>query len=153
MTPDELAKSGSEDAEQSALFGYALQPGYGQATDRAWAWSLMFAIPNGGQRGKATAARIVAMGARRGYPDVGLDVACGPWHGLRIELKRQALNGKRKGTVATDQTDWHKKLIEQGYCVIVCYGWKHAVTCINWYLDYGSYDQRQAETLKRELGK
>lgn len=133
MTPDQLAKSGSEDAEQSALFAYALQPDYGQATDRAAEWSMLYAVPNGGERGKATAARMVAMGARRGYPDIGLDVACGPWHGLRIELKRTPAKGA--STVGKNQREWHKKLRQNGYCVIVCYGWKHAVQCINWYLD------------------
>lgn len=149
MTPDQLAKSGSEDAEQSALFAYALQPGYGQATDRAAEWGMLFAVPNGGKRGAATAARMVAMGARRGYPDIGLNVACGPFHGLFIELKRQP--GKGASTVGQDQRDWHENLIARGYCVIVCYGWKHAVQCINWYLDYGPYDAAQAKKFKLEM--
>lgn len=141
MTPDQLAKSGSEDAEQSALFAYALQPEYGQATEHAYDWSCLVAIPNGGERGKATAARMVAMGARAGYPDVQLDKACGPYHGLKIELKRQALNGKRKGTVNKEtQAPWHIALASNGYCVLVCYGWKHAVECINWYLNLGEFE-------------
>lgn len=135
MTPQELAKSGSEDGEQTALFAYALQPGYAQAGPYGDLWAMLFAIPNGGLRSPATAARMVAMGARRGYPDIGLDVARGPYHGLRIELKRSGLVGRKPaGVVSDDQRRWHILLHGQGYCVEVCYGWEHAVTVIEWYI-------------------
>jgi hypothetical protein len=148
MTPDQLAKSGTEDGEQSALFAYALQPGYGQATDRAAEWAMLASVPNGGARSGATAARMKATGVRAGYPDIVLDVACGPWHGLRLEMKKM-----KGGVVAANQKEWHKKLVARGYCVIVCYGWKHAVQCINWYLDYGPYSEDQSHRFLREWKK
>lgn len=134
ITPDYLARSGTEDGHQTALFCYALSPGYVDNRPNAELWKLLFAIPNGGEREAATAARMVAMGARRGYPDIGLDVARGGFHGLRVELKRPASEGKRKGRVETEQTKWHTALREQRYCVKVCYGWQHAVMTIEWYL-------------------
>jgi len=51
-TPADLAASGTEDGEQEALFCYANEQA---RLDPLWA--LLFAIPNGGQREKSSAAR------------------------------------------------------------------------------------------------
>ena len=73
----------TEHEEQVALFQWA-------AANEAQYPSLamLAAIPNGGYRPMTTAAMLKAEGVKAGYPDILLDVARGPYHGLRIELKR-----------------------------------------------------------------
>ena len=49
--------------------------------------SLLFAIPNGGQRNVVTAARMKKEGVLAGVPDLFLSVPRGEWHGFYIEMK------------------------------------------------------------------
>lgn len=125
ITPELLAKSGTEDGEQAALFCFA-----SEIKIKKPLWNLLYSIPNGGLRTVVTATRIKATGAKAGFPDVGLPVARHDCHGLFIEMKR-----KLGGRIATNQTYWHTKLNEQGYAVVVCYGWEHARDTIEAYLD------------------
>jgi hypothetical protein len=130
VTPEALAASGTEDGEQSALFCYARQ-----AEKLDYRWELLHSIPNGGRRGAATAARMAATGAKAGYPDVGLDIAAGGFHGLRIEMKVAAHEGHAGGRLSEAQKYWHQILRHEGYSVVVCYGWKQAVIAIESYLN------------------
>lgn len=83
---------------------------------------MLYAIPNGGYLlSKAAAGKLKAAGLKKGYPDLGLDVARGPYHGLRIELKRTV-----GGQVSFEQNVWHIRLQAQGYHVVVCKGWEVA---------------------------
>lgn len=86
------------------------------------------AIPNGGKRHPATAAKLAKEGVRRGYPDLLLDVARAGFHGLRIELKAG------KNTASAEQKDWLAWLTEQGYCCYIAYGWIAARRLITEYL-------------------
>jgi hypothetical protein len=97
------------------------------------------AIPNGGDRHGAVAAKMKAEGVRKGYPDYLLDVPRGDFHGLRIELKR--LDASPSDT-KPDQLAWHARLREHGYRVEVCKGWQAAwaVVC-----DYLSITNRIAQ--------
>lgn len=90
---------------------------------------LLAAVPNGGARHKAVAAKLKAEGVRPGYPDLLLDVARGGFHGLRIELKR-----RDGGRVSEDQSWWHERLRIRGYRVEVCRGWEAARDVILEYL-------------------
>lgn len=152
MTPDQLAKSGSEDGEQMALFAWANMAalyGFDVAFDnrayvsKVFADSLaagrgisipaldrMFAIPNGGLRHKATAGRLKATGVKSGVPDIMLPVSVGRWLGLFVELKR-----KSGGRVSPEQKDWIAALTSNGYRVYVCEGWRHAAQSIQYYLE------------------
>ena len=112
-----------EHTEQVALFRWA---GYQQR--RLPELALMFAIPNGGKRSKATAARLKAEGVRAGIPDICLPVARGEYHGLFIEMKA----GRNKPT--PPQVQWHMRLSQQGYRVAVCWGWAAAREVIEEYL-------------------
>lgn len=132
ITPDYLARSGTEDGHQSALFMHATDPRYAAGRDPLWA--LLYAIPNGGARSGATAARMKATGAKKGFPDVGLPVARGGFHALFIEVKRPKAEGKRAGVVGDDQSKWHIALHNEGNCVGICYGWTHARLMIEAYL-------------------
>jgi len=93
--------------------------------------ALLFAIPNGGHRNKATAGKLKAEGVKAGVPDLCLPVACGKYHGLFIELKAP------KGRVTDDQREWLAALDKQNYGAVVCFGWEHAKTVIETYLRYG----------------
>jgi len=87
----------------------------------------VYAIMNaGGYSGGFAANKLrvieaVRQGVRKGYPDIGLDVARGGYHGLRIEIKRE-----RGGTTAPEQREWHEWLREQGLRVEVCKGFEEA---------------------------
>lgn len=127
MTPDELAKSGSEHGMQRALFAWvrwAEQYGFDAANDDAsyctsvgvgfqpvpelrWCHS----IPNGGFRDKITAGKMKQEGALSGILDVflplpmsglvGNGVPAMIYAGLYIEMKREATfkPGVRKALV------------------------------------------------------
>lgn len=126
MTPDQLAKSGTEHGEQRALFQWcnvAIQFGFNVAWDWASGMGIeaakssrlndmrpaeelrwLFAVPNGGLRDKITAAKLRHEGVKPGVPDLFLplpfDNRNGKWAGLFIEMKRDEKTeaGVRKAT-------------------------------------------------------
>ena len=115
----------TEHEEQVALFQWA-------AANEAQYPSLamLAAIPNGGYRPMTTAAMLKAEGVKAGYPDIILDVARGPYHGLRIELKR----ADRSNHATKEQREWLARLAFEGYQVAVCYGAQEAIKVITDYL-------------------
>lgn len=154
ITPEYLALSGTEDGEQSAFFCFATNMVHeravwatGTANERALntkldfpfeVWSMLYAVPNGGNRDPATAARLKATGVKSGFPDIGFPVARRDFNGLFIEMKRA---DGRDSDVKKDQLDWHLRLRAQGYCVAVCYGWRHAAQYVFWYLGHPIGDE------------
>ena len=112
----------SEHTEQVRLITWAHQ-----WQDEYPGLEMLFAIPNGGHRHKATAAKMKAEGVKRGVPDLFLAVPRGNWHGLFIEMKY----GKNKPTA--HQFRWLEKLAALGYKVAICYGCTDAKNMI---LDY-----------------
>lgn len=86
-------------------------------------------IPNGGQRSKATAARLRAAGVKSGVPDLCLPCARGGYHGLYIEMKV----GRNKPTA--NQADWLGYLRHAGYRAEVCWGADEAIGVITEYLE------------------
>ncbi|MBK1727652.1 VRR-NUC domain-containing protein [Halorhodospira neutriphila] len=114
----------SEHEEQAALFRWAaLQQ------RRRPELALLHAIPNGGDRHPAVAARLQAEGVRAGVPDLCLPVARGGWHGLYVELKT------RRGRPSRRQRAWLRALRAQGYRAELCRGWPQARAVIESYLD------------------
>ena len=89
---------------------------------------LLHAIPNGGKRDKATAARLKAEGVKPGVPDLFLPVPSGAHHGCYIELKAG------RNTISDYQEEWIDALRAQGYFVDVCWGWQSAARVIAEYL-------------------
>jgi hypothetical protein len=126
ISPEDLAKSGSEHAEQCAVFCWAALN-----TARYPCLEWIHAIPNGGGRSRAQGAMLKAEGVKPGVADIMLPVARGLYHGLYIEMKR------RNGTEADIRPAQRKFLTfvhEQGYFAVVCYGWEQAVGVIEHYL-------------------
>lgn len=122
ITPEQLAKSGSEDGEQLALFCWCAQS---NIPELRW----MFHIPNGGSRHIAEAAKLKAMGVKPGVPDLFLPIPKRGYKGLFIELK------KVKGGIVTDeQHEWFIFLPSQGYYSVIARGWLNAREKILWYL-------------------
>lgn len=157
MTPDELAKTGTEHAHQRALFAWARMAedfGFAAAWDAgcysdklraeqfkqttvadtsAKLLRMLFAIPNGGERNKIVAAKLKAEGVKPGVPDLCLPVACGQFHGLFVELKKPG------GTASVSQRDWARDLVAQHYYVALCYGWREAALLLNQYIKLGGH--------------
>lgn len=114
-----------EHREQVALFEWAAMN-----EARMPELAMLFAIPNGGQRHPAVAAKLRAEGQRAGVPDICLAAARGEYHALWIELKAPG------GTVKAHQQAWIDALNAQQHRAIVCYGWYVAASTIVEYLGY-----------------
>jgi len=84
----------------------------------------IFAIPNGGYRGKREAGRLKSEGVSPGVPDLYI-----PAWGLWIEMKRQ-----RGGRVDEAQKDWHEYLGGIGHNVKICKGAEEARQAVINYL-------------------
>ena len=152
MTPDDLAKAGTEHAHQRALFAWAAMAerfGFAAANADCCYVSRVFAdtftagrcepqpalkrlhaIPNGGQRHKAVAGKLKAEGVKRGVPDVSLPVPTWPFNGFYLEMKKP---GELNST-SPEQKDWIRELRQLGYCVLVRDNWRAAAAAIQAYL-------------------
>ena len=122
----------TEDMEQEALFIWA-----GRACCTMPELKLLYAIPNGGKRYAATAARLKRTGVKAGVPDMCLPVARGRWHALYIELKRRT-----GGAISKAQEEWQAALNDTGNLAVVCYGWEDAREVIENYVQYEGPDVR-----------
>ncbi len=81
----------------------------------------IFAIPNGGQRSRATAGRLKVEGVSPGVPDLFV-----PAWGLWVEMKRQ-----KGGVVSAEQKDWMNYLQSVNYTCIVGKGAEAAKAAIS----------------------
>lgn len=128
ITPEQLAKSGTEHAEQTALMQWVAMEGVGLWPDL----DLLFAVPNGGERQKAVAANMKAEGVKSGVPDLVLPIPVvgnsavegSTWYaGLYLEMKRKGYQNRAFGARSEAQVKWHKNLRVQRYAVVTAYGW------------------------------
>jgi len=125
-TPESLAKNGTEDCHQAALFCWCSLPD--QQAKFPQFNRLLFAIPNGGERNVAVAAKMKATGTKADVSDIFLSVARGGYHGLYIELKK--FGGKaRKG-----QIEFIDDARREGYCGYIVEGWENARDLLVWYM-------------------
>ena len=88
----------------------------------------LFAVPNGGHRHVAVAAKLKREGVKAGVPDLMLPIARGGYHGLFLELKAD------KGRLSDVQTIWLERLNANGYKTAVCFGFDSAKNTIMDYL-------------------
>lgn len=124
ITPADMAKSGSEDGEQLALFQWIA---LNSSAHPELKW--LHHSPNGGSRNKREGAKFKAMGVKRGFPDLVLLLPRRQYAGLLIELKKV-----KGGVVSSEQQDWLDHLNKLGYYATICKGWLEAVSCLQWYL-------------------
>ena len=140
MTPETLAKSGTEAAHQTALFAWAALQ-VKRWPELRW----LHHIPNGGSRGDDAKSRAIrgsqmkAQGVRTGVADVCLPVRRGGWSGLYIEMKKPSekpVKATSKGGVSDDQAEFGAFVQSQGFGWIVCYSWEEAAEVLTQYLTY-----------------
>ena len=122
MTPEQIAKSGTEESHQTALFAaIALDTEYPQL-------KLAFAIPNGGLRNKVTAGKLKAQGVKAGVFDIFLPVARGGYHGCWLEMK------VGNNTLSQNQVKFLAEVRGQGYASGVAYTWEGGLHLLQRYL-------------------
>jgi len=102
-----LEKVPSEDQEQMLLV---------QWFRRTYTGVRIFAIPNGGHRHPAVAAKLKATGTSSGVPDLFIPA----WR-LWVEMKRQ-----KGGKLSPEQADWIAYLQGVGFTCIICPGSENA---------------------------
>lgn len=153
MTPDELAKPGTEHAHQRAVIAWAnCATLYGfewAAHDEAYdrrtrdvlrtktfgnAYQIpqlkrLFAIHNQGHGDKIRGNRAKAEGVKKGVPDLMLPVVIDGYAGLFVELKVN-----RKTDTSAEQEEWLDYLNGAGYVGKVAVGWREASSHIANYL-------------------
>lgn len=96
----------------------------GKHKDLHW----LHAIPNGGQRHPAVAAKLQAEGVKPGVFDLCLPVARNGFHGLYIEMKAG------KGRVTDEQKSFEAHLVKSGYQAVVCWSGDAAIEAVSDYL-------------------
>lgn len=88
----------------------------------------LFAVPNGGMRNKATAARLKAEGVVPGVSDLLLLYPAGTYHALCIEMKTP------KGRQSEAQKQWQATVEKAGYRYALCRTLDDFITTIKNYL-------------------
>lgn len=135
MTPEQLAKSGSEDGEQTAVFSYIRD----QINLSREGWDLLewaFAIPNGGSRGSTkkdamiVGARLKATGVKAGVSDIFIPIPRHNLAGLFIEMKKSPEHGGKPGDASAKQIEFGEAMMTNGFGFVICCGWREAVDVI-----------------------
>lgn len=162
MTPNEIAKSNTEDAHQAALFAWAaVARNHGFDAANTWAETgvlkhnpakavpeleWLHHIPNGGSRGDDAKSRMIRgaqlkrQGVKSGISDIFLPVTVsvgnGRYAGLYIEMKKPEARtkGGRKGGLTEEQILFLDFAEAEGYKTSVCYSWEEAANVIENYL-------------------
>jgi len=91
-------------------------------------YDVAYAIPNGGQRHIAVAAKLKAEGVKAGVPDICIPIARHGFNALYIELK----TGKGKATPG--QVDFMDKLTQCNNLTVLCRGLDAAIDAIEGYM-------------------
>jgi hypothetical protein len=145
MNPEQIAKSGTEHAEQSALFCWANKAqvyGFAIADDMTQYSSAagmllqakhferphvipelkwLHAIPNAGARGNRVAAsQLKAEGVKAGVSDICWPLMSLYGSGLYLEMKR--LNGKLSD-FSREQIEFRDFITSQNFKWVGCFGW------------------------------
>lgn len=145
MTPAQLASKNTESGHQKAVFAYCamaylhgwlaaddpssyVAPGWKGPSNPVKELRWLHAIPNGGLRDPATAARMKAEGVKRGVFDIFLPKPIGKRHGLYIEMKTSM------GVASGEQKEFANYCIDNAYAIAICRSWQEAIQEINLYL-------------------
>jgi hypothetical protein len=136
ITPEQLAKSGSEDGNQAAIFCWA-QMNVTKYPALKW----LHAIPNGGSRHIATATKLIATGVKSGVWDIFLPCPiqtewAEQYAGLYIEMKIEKRRNQKNGGLTDEQVMFGAYAESIGYYCKVCYNWEEARDILIEYLEY-----------------
>lgn len=126
ITPEMLAKSGTEDGHQAALFCWAAA-NVAQYPELEW----LHAIPNAAERHIAVATKMIATGLRKGVWDIFLPCPiqtewAKQYAGLYIEMKIEKKRNVKNGGLTDEQVKFGKYAEAIGYYCKVCYSWTEA---------------------------
>lgn len=91
-------------------------------------WEVFYHVPNGGFRNPIEARIFYGQGVRAGWPDYGLDLPLGGYHGMRLELKAGA------NKPGPEQLEILGHLERVGYYVRVAWGFEEARDAFEYYL-------------------
>lgn len=146
IQPGDIAKTGSEFSEQTALFCWVALP----ETRKAYPDAIkLYANYNNAGKGDAIRGAMAKQsGTRPGVADTFLPVARHGMHGLYIELKvnpnhpaNQRTSGKtgkalkaKSGGLTEDQIKFRDQVHADGYGWALAEGWEAAVAIIKRYL-------------------
>lgn len=136
ITPEDLAKSGTEDGHQMAVFCWAAD-NVGKYPELKW----LHAIPNGGSRHIVEAMKMVGAGLRSGVWDIFLPLPIQrlwdkTYAGLYIEMKREERRGEKDGGLRKEQAEFGDYAEKVGYRCCVCYNWEEARDVLIKYLEF-----------------
>lgn len=98
------------------------------------AFEMITAIPMGGYRPNGSGGQVKSEGAKKGYPDLILDIPAHGYHGLRIEMKRY----DRSSKPSPEQVDRLTRLASYDYRAFVCHGHQSAIYVLAQYLSIAS---------------
>lgn len=93
----------------------------------------LFAIPNGGKRGRFEAAIMKNEGVRAGVADLFLSVPSGGFHGFYLELKAPNVAARPR----PDQRSFLEAMSALGYMTACSNDWDEATNLIERYLKQG----------------
>lgn len=96
---------------------------------------MLFAIPNGGFRGKATAGKLKSEGVVAGVADLCLAVPRGWYGALYIEMKQKG------GYQQPNQKEWQKECEKAGNKYVVCKSIEEFIKAVNDYMRLPSFRQ------------
>lgn len=128
MTPEQIAKE-SEHSQQAAFFCWASMHQSEYPMLR-----FMHAVPNGGQRHPAVAAKLRAEGVKPGVADIFLPWPCGRFAGLYLEFKAAKYESKLNGGLSPDQIGFRNFVLSAHYEYKVAYSWLQAVDIVLKYM-------------------
>ena len=135
ITPEMIAKAGSEHAHQSAVFCWAAM-NVGKYPELKW----LHAIPNGYFSTSGQKAKSKAEGLRNGVPDIFLPVPiqtqwAKQYAGIYIEMKIEKHRTAKNGGCSDEQLEFIEFAERMGYYCKVCYNWIEARDTIVEYLE------------------
>jgi hypothetical protein len=113
----------SEATEQAKVILWANQ-NRARLPDLRW----LFHTPNGGMRDKRVAGQMVALGVKRGVPDLLMPVARDAYVGLAAEMKTD------EGRLTKDQVEWLDHFERQGWLTAVWRSADQAIADLEEYL-------------------
>lgn len=134
LQPETLAASGSESGHQKALFCRAAHMATAHPDKYGCLTHLLFAIPNGGKRDPATAARMKAEGVKSGVWDIMLAVPKAGLCGLFIEMKKPEERTRKNGGLSDSQMLFQQWVNSYSYGTRTCYTWQEAWETIDEWL-------------------
>lgn len=96
--------------------------------------TLLFAIPNGGNRNIITGARLKREGVTSGVWDLQLAIGIKGYHSMWLEVKDPKYKKRKNGGLSASQFEWGIDMENQGHLMHIVYSCQDALDKIEDYL-------------------